>query len=433
MAALIFRLVISPLGFHVDILSLAGWGQWIFEHGTKGFYENSIWIYSWPTQPPFASLICGFDNWFYITLLETFRDMSNLIVQYHLAPGHMRWFFTFTKWFDTAKTSSEAVFSTGYLVTVKLPAIAADIGIAALIYKIAKNIKGIKYPAIWPAIYLFSPFSFYISAFWGQYDQLAFLPLLIAFLLESGKKLGWLTPFLMVLSITVKPTGLILIPLFAYLYIKNNHPARDFVIGGLLIVLFYFFTTQAFTNQNIFAFSKDVLYGRIFFKAAPRLSANAFNFWRIFIHTGSESTDFKLLFIPAYICSWGSYILFNVLAIRKIKKINVENVATAIFVVGSGSFLFMTGMLDRYFFAGIVSGLIAVMYNRKLFVYWLILSLIFAVNLYNQSWFPEFLNPLREFLLWQDFLVTKILSVINILIFLRMLVLLLRPKPASEY
>ncbi len=422
--ALILRFFLAPLGFHVDIFSNAGWGQWIYTHGPLSFYENGIWTYSWPTQPPFASLLYGFDNWLYIFLLETFRSIGNIIVTYHLAPGHMRWWFTFTKWFDTAKISTEAIFSTGSLLSIKILPILADLGIAAIIYKIAKNIKEIKYPVIWPAVYLFSPFSWYLSALWGQYDQLAFLPLLAAFILESRKKLPWLTPFLIALGIAIKPTGLILIPLFAYLYFRNSHKKINWLVSGALIAAFFVATTKVFTDKNLVEFVSTELFGKIFLKSDSRLSANAFNFWRLFMNSPVQNQHAKFLFIPAFVWSGVAFILLNLKAFKLIKKPTLENIFKAMFIVAAGSWIFMTNMLDRYFFAGVVSGLILCVYNRKLFKYWLPLSLIFALNLFNLWWFPDYFTTLKNILIWNNSLVTKIFSITNILIFWRILVLI---------
>lgn len=420
--ALALRLFLAPLGFHIDILSNAGWGQWIYMHGPLGFYENSIWIFSWPTQPPFVNLLYGFDNWLYIFLLQISRSTGNTIVQYHLAPGHMRWWFNFTKWFDTAKTSDEAVFSIGYLTSIKILPILADLGIAGLIYNIAKSVKGIKFPIIWSAIYLFSPFSWYLSSLWGQYDQLGFLPVLAAFILESQKKLPWLTPFLFVLSVAIKPTSLILAPFFIYLYFKNSHNKVNPLIAILLIGTFFIETTQVFTKQNLYYFTINELYGKIFLKSASRLSANAFNFWRPFVTAVNQTQDSKFLFLPAYIWSTLSFIVLNLVAFKLSRKITLENVIKGIFIIGAGSWIFMTNMLDRYFFGGVVSGLILCIYDKKLFKYWLPVSLIFWLNLFNQWWFPDFLSPLKSIMIWNDGLFTKILSGVNVVLFLAMFI-----------
>lgn len=416
--ALIGRLILAPIGFHIDILSNAGWGQWIYLHGPLGFYENNVWVYSWPTQPPFVSLLYGFDNWLYIFLLQTFRSIGNTIVAYHLAPGHMRWWFNFTKWFDTAKTSDEASFSIGYLVSIKILPILADLGIAGLIYWVAKLSGKVKYPIIWASIFLFLPFSWYISSLWGQYDSLSFLPLLLAFILEGEKKFPTITPFLLAISIAIKPTSLILVPFFVYIYLKNKHNIVPIVFSAIFIAVFFFATTQVFTNIGIYDFTKNTLMTKIFFKAASRLSANAFNFWRILQNSGSEGAEVKFIFIPAYVWSILAYIILNLIAFKKALKTNLRNVFAGAFIISAGSWMFMTNMLDRYFYAGVVFGLIVCIYNPKIFKYWLIMSLIFAINLYNQWFFPPALDAFKNVLLWQNGVVTKILSASNVILLL---------------
>jgi hypothetical protein len=425
--SLILRLYLLPLGFHVDILSNAGWGQWIYTHGPMGFYENNIWIYSWPTQPPFVSLIYGFDNWLYIFLLELFRNIGHFIVRYHLAPGHMIWWFSFTKWFDVAKISTESVFLTGYLITIKLLPVLADIGIALIIYLIAVKQK-VKNVYIWPTVFLLAPFSWYLSALWGQYDQLAFLPVLSAFILASQKKFRFATPILLALGIAIKPTSLILVPYFLYIYLKNRPKFYVVFTSLIAIIIFYIISTKVFTDQNLLYFSKTTLIKKIFFKTEPRLSVNAFNFWRLLQINGLESYKTLFIFIPAYLWSMASFIYFNLVAIKFNKVITTRNMIVGLFIVSTGSWLFMTNMLDRYLFAGIVSGLIATIYNYKLFKYWLLLSLIYWLNLYNQWWFPDSFRILENILVWQNGLITKLLAILNIIVFLKMSHILTRGK-----
>lgn len=424
--ALALRLTLSPLAFHVDILSFAGWGQWIYLHGPMGFYENSTWIYSWPTQPPFVNLIYGFDNWLYVFLLQMFRDIANIIVRFHLAPGHMIWWFSFTKWFDTAKVSGESVFTIGYLSTIKMLPALADLGIAGLIYWITKTSKKVKRPPLWAAVYLFSPFAFYLSSLWGQYDQFAFLPVFLALILEANKKVPVITPFLFALGIAIKPTSILILPFFIYIYFKNYHKKTEIIISLVLIAVLYFITTKVFTNQDIYTFSSTTLYDKIFLKSASRLSTNSFNFWRIFQKTGGEPSDFRFLFIPANIWSVVAFIILNIIAFKKAATITIKNVFSGAFIVSAGSWLFMTNMLERYFFAGIVTGLVVTIFNPKAFKYWLILSLIFVINLYSGWWFPEFLTPLRLALIWQGGILTKFLALTNIFLFLKITLIMVK-------
>lgn len=420
LVSLAFRLLIAPTGFHIDIISNAGWGMWITAHGPLGFYTNNIWTFAWPTQPPFVSLLYGFDSLLYSWLLEAFRKIGNMIVLYHIAPWHLRFWFEFTKWFDTAKISDESAFTTGYLTTIKILPILADLFIASIIYKIAKFEKN-KFPLLWSTLYLISPFSWYLSALWGQYDQLSYLFLLIASILVSNKKLSVLTPFIFAVSIAVKPTALILLPFFIYIYIKNTRSKISYIISAILIILFFYTTTKVFTLDNPINFTKDVLINKIFYKSGSRLTANAFNFWRIIVGNRIESADFAFLFIPAKWWSYSAFFLFNFLAIKKIKKINIKNVMTGIFIISAGSWLFMTNMLDRYFFAGVATGLILSVFDRRILKYWIILSIIFWINLYNQWWFPDFLQPLHNILAANNAIITRLLALINVITFAKIL------------
>jgi Gpi18-like mannosyltransferase len=411
------RVWISKLALHVDLLSNAEWGEWIFFHGTKGFYENNVWTYSWPTQPPLASYLLAFERHLYFDFLETFRNIGHFIVRYHLAPGHLRFWFAFTLWFDKAKVNSEIAFPIGYFMTMKLLPIIADIIISGIIYIIPKNKKR---GLIFAIIYLVSPFSWYLSALWGQTDQLAFLPLIIAFLLESKKKYPILSVLLLVISISAKPTSLIMVPLFIFLYLKNKH--RFLISLGAITAaaLFFVLTTKLFTDSNVFIYMKEVLYPKIFLKAELRVSTNAFNFWRIIIGNNALNDMAILLFLPARI--WGIFFwsILNVIAIKQLKTINLKNVANAFFIVAAGSWLFMTNMLDRYYFAGIAGGLIVTLFYPKLLKYWLILSVIFFLNLYNQWWFPRSISFLQSILTWNEGIATRILAIGNVACFIAM-------------
>ncbi len=414
------RIVLSPLALHDDLVSNAEWGQWIYENGTKGFFENSIWTYSWPTQPPLANLLFGGERHLYQWLLEIFRNIGHTIVAYHLAPGHMRWWFNFTVWFDQAKFSPVIVFPKGYIAVMKLLPILADLGIAGILYFVAEKIKKGK-GLVYSTIYLLSPFSWYLSSLWGQTDQLAFLFVLIAYVAEFQKIAPFFTPLLFTIGILIKPTSLILLPLFIWIYLKNNHKKTQLILSFFLAFGAFWVTTKAFSgNLNPLFYAKEMLFPKVFLKSEFRVSTNAFNFWRVFIGNKALSDKATFLLLPARI--WGVIVftLLNLFAIKLTKKGDLKRGFSALFIVSAGSYLFMTNMLDRYFFAGILSGLFVCIYYPKLLKYWFVMSLIFWVNLFNQWWYPEWLKPLQTVLTWQEGLVTRILAFSNVAIFLFM-------------
>jgi len=415
LVAFLFRLFLTPQTHHVDIFSNSHWGEWIAANGSKGFYEARDWVYSWPTQPPLMSLIYGFDHKLYEFFLETLRDSANIIVKYHLAPGHMIWWFNFVIWFDNPLTS-EIWFPVGYLSTIKLLPILADLGIAAFIFFLARKIK-VKKPILWPFLYLFSPFSWYLSALWGQYDQVGFFFLLLAFYLLSKRKLI-LSPFLLSLSIGIKPTSLIFIPLYLFLYFKNKPNIREFFLGILLVGIVQYLSTKAFTDQNIITYTRETLIPIIFYKSDFRISTNSFNFWHIFTRDKIFGHNEVLFLLPTRI--WGLLIfgVLNIIAISKIKVKKFKTVVFGMFIIGFGGWLYLTNMLERYAFAGVVSGLLLSIYFPKLLKYWFILSIIYWINLFRGWWYPETLLILKNFLTVNKGVFEVVLALLNVIFYL---------------
>ena len=63
---------------------------------------------------------------------------------------------------------------------------------------------------------------------------------------ESKKKTPILTPFFSCIVSCGKPTSLILIPLFAYIYLKNKHRKVEIIISAAIIFIFFYQTTTVF-------------------------------------------------------------------------------------------------------------------------------------------------------------------------------------------
>lgn len=414
--AIALRFALSPTGFHVDIFSNAAWGEWIGENGPLGFYNNNIWVYSWPTQPPLVNLLYGFTHNLYLWFLELLRQSANVIVKYHLAPGHMLWWFKFVIWFDNP-LSTEIWFPYGFLVSIKAIAIIADLAIAALIAWLAKSLK--RNPIIWSAIYLFSPFTWYLSALWGQYDQLAYLFALTSFL--SLIKLPGISPLLMAISISLKPTTIIFAPLYLWLYVKRKPKTKAILFGAATSLLFTYSTLRAFTTGSIILFIKEVLIPKIIFKSEFRVSTNAYNFWHILTLDKAMGDTTKFLFLPAKIWGLLAFTIINIKTFKHTKTLNYKNIFSSLFIIGAGGWLFMTNMLDRYFFAGVVGGLFVTIYQPKLFKYWLVASLIFCLNLFRGWWFPDSFLFLKDAITANNGIAGLFLSIANVLVCLIMI------------
>ena len=102
-------------------------------------------------------------------------------------------------------SSSHAV-----LLLLKVPAMAADIGIAVLLYRAAGRWFGGRAGLLAAALYLFVPVTWYDSALWGQVDAVGTLVMLAAVLLLID---GWSEPAvaLAAFSVLVKPQDAIVL------------------------------------------------------------------------------------------------------------------------------------------------------------------------------------------------------------------------------
>ncbi len=403
---LFFRLSSFP-AIHDDIISNAGWGQWIGTHGPMGFYDNQIWTFAWPTQPPLVNLLYGASWHLYLTLLESLRSFSNTIVTFHLAPGKMLWFFEFTKSFD--KLIAPGVpFPLGFIYSIKLFPFIADIFITFLLYKFSKK-------AIFPILYWCLPFSGYLSSAWGQYDQISFLFLLLSFL--SLKK-NWIVSLLLLfISLNLKPTGLLFLPFFVYLTYKVK-PFLKHILAGLFLAIFsWFILVSTFTPSPVLNYSYHTIYPKIFLKSEPRLTTNSLNFWHIFVGDKALNQATPILGIPAYFIGFLIYLVLFIYLIRITPgQYSHHQVFLGLTLLGIGGWLFMTNMLERYIFTGLVTLLFLSIKKPKLIYFYLILSTVFFFNLFKFWWFPSSLTFLKDLFSYTIF--SRSLSLLNFLTFI---------------
>jgi len=413
--AFLFRLWLLPLVFHADILSQAGWGNYVADKGPLDLYSYNVWIFSWPNHPPLTSLYYGW-------CFDLFREISLRLHQsifvlnrFGLNEGI---YFQFVDSFDNL-VSPEIPFPLGFMLSLKLVPVISDMVIGFIIYALTVLVKGggVRYLLV----YLFLPFSWYVSALWGQTDQLGFVFVLISFLFIL--RLPLLSIVLLFIGISIKPTSIFLVPCYLYTLYRVKPKHLSVFVGIIICVVVNYLIFSVFTDENIFKFTFERLMPRILDRPS-RLTTNSYNFWHIFTLDKGWSNQIQFLLIPAY--WWGLlvYVCLNCLAFWRLRKVNLESIITSLFVVAFGSWMFLTDMLDRYAFAGIVSGLILTIYRPKLFKYWLILAIVYCLNLFRGWWYPSQLYLLKEILIIRDFQAGLYLSLINTMVYLRMLWLL---------
>jgi hypothetical protein len=421
--ALIFRFSLSWVVVHVDMFSNAGWGESIYKYGSLNFYDRNVWFFSWPTQPPVLTLLMGFAFQLYELITQFMVSIGHFIAVNHLGANHILWYYDFIKWFSQ-DNYGDIFYHTGLFISLKIIPIFSDLFIAAIIYFLAVRAKSTK-GLFLSAAYLFLPFSWYLSSLWGQYDQTATLLLLLSVLALGSSGFFILSLSLFMLSAQIKPTTLVFMPLIGAWFLKMNTRLWVKALTIVLVALISLSTLMVFSRENPVSFATGKLYSMIFKKTEFRVSTASFNVWYLVHGNKPQEHSAKYLFIPAKYWSMGFFASLNILVLawtfRKKVGNEYEKTFTALFIVGFGSWLLMTNMLERYGFAGLTAGLILAIYYPQIFKYWLGLALIFSLNLYYSWTYPEGLKFIYESISWQGQLLGRIISLVNIAIFVKIL------------
>jgi Gpi18-like mannosyltransferase len=418
--ALLIRLCTITWVIHGDLIMQAGWGRWIYDHGWFGFYENNQWIYGWPNHPPLISLVYGLGFQLSEWLNTLFVAIGNFIALNRLGASKIPWFYNFIVWASKTKYV-DTPFSWGNLISMKLIVVIADLVLGGMIYKIAKSISNQKTALIIAALYLLSPFSWYESSIWGQNDQLGLIFLLISFWFLTKDRFAWLATIAIAISVLLKPTGFIFIPLFFWFALKNKKRFMGMIYGGIMDIILYFILVKLTTTNDILTFSVN-LYRQMLIKGELWTWVNTFNFWRLVTPYLTDCTH-KFLFLSYQIWGYLIYAGFHIYVFNRYKKRDWLSGLNALFIISFAGWLFLVTMHERYLFTAVVTGLIICSQNLKMLKYWLFLSLIFTINMFNGWWTPS-IPWLKNILTWGNFMdgpIPRVLSFANLFIFGQML------------
>lgn len=420
LAIVIMRIALTFTQAHDDLGIQIEWGKWMYDQNSvSGLYNNNIWGGLWPNHPPLISWLYFEAYKIHSQLMWYMSSLGNFIALYRLAPTKFLWFFNFTKWFGETKLEN-TVYPFGVVVVIKQIMVMADFCIAWIIYKICKKnkVNWKKYVLV----YLLLPFSWFLSAVWGQSNQLSFLFLIVSFILLTTKRSIW-SLLLYAIAINLKPDCIFLIPLFLFIWIKQKQSWRNLFLGTLLAGVFSIWTVSWFLLDGKLLDLLSLLRTRLN-TGDGLLTLNAYNFWYIFYPFPSKMVLDSMLYlwIPAKIWGYVFWIFITGLSFKLIKKIKIEKIFLTIFMISFGGWLFMTGMHERYAFIGLVSLLFYSIYQKMYFKYFIVLSIIYFLSMFFVFPLPEFLNGVKTIFNWEKQLIPKILSLINIFVFINIFV-----------
>ncbi|HOY61455.1 MAG TPA: hypothetical protein PK045_03040 [Candidatus Woesebacteria bacterium] len=414
--ALVLRWQFSFLEAHGDLITQTNWGRMADKMTMmKGFYEWKEWNGAYPNHPPLVSEI-------YYLLYPTHRNtmwflsnLGNFIAIHRLAPTKFMWLYNFSIWYGTKLYgSSDVLFGVVWLL--KMLMIGADLAIGGLILYLAKRAK-----ANWMmflGIYLFLPYSWYLSASWGQSDQLSFIFLGVAMVLVANKKWAVFSPVLYAIAANLKPNCILILPIYLAWWWIQKQGMKKLIWGGIGALVFSLWTITWVTDRNLIPFIFEVLLKKLN-TSDGLINYNAFNFWYIFFPFAPRTSyldSMSILGINVKVIGFFGATVSTIWGIKTMNK-KMGKMWAAMFVAGFGSWLFLTGMHERYSFLAITPLLLASIENRRLLKYFLILSTIFTFNMFIAHWPWDKIGWMLPMMAANNFLFGRIMSGLNVIVF----------------
>ncbi|MBV8148181.1 MAG: hypothetical protein JO092_03730, partial [Candidatus Eremiobacteraeota bacterium] len=350
-------LFIGNEGFRTDVSSFEAWALSLVQHGFANFYATA----GFADYPP---------GYFYI--LAALGAFYNAVIAGHDPTG----FF--------------------FKALVKLPAIAADLGIGALIYAIVRRFANAGVALTAAAFYLLNPATIYISGLWGQVDSVAggFALLALYCLLRSDDEPatqgvnpwivgGWVA---FTYSLLVKPQATVLLPLliaFAFVDPKRRRvrllSSGIGIAAGLLLALLL---TEPFHPSNpVDAFVwllQRYAYGS---NVYAYNTVNAFNLWAIRGAFWQPDGNY-ILIMPQYL--WGIVLVVAVVALavwRYAQERTSRSLLEGCAIAALAFFLLATRMHERYLFNGVMLTIVCIPFAKRYVWSAVALSFVLLANL----------------------------------------------------
>lgn len=406
-AGFVVRLYLSRYGNDSgDILAFAKWGERFWELDRKDFYYERDWYYTYPTYHPISNFLFGFLNW----LNQNRYILAEIHNKTRLIPS------SFIIFFGEIDPGNPFMYNKGYFMLLKLPTILADLGVSLIVYKIILEItKNSKKALLGFIFYLFNPLTIFLSSIWGQTESLLALFGLLGFYFLVKKKIYLAIP-LMFISMYIKPTWIVFAPLLLMITYFSKSKMKHLLLGALLSLILFLIFTLPFSGNNIFGFTTDILMRNMIptSKGASLTSVSAFNLYTIFTTIDKTSATEKVLLSYE---TWGYlfYIILNVIIFAYLRKgkLNLEKMIFGVFFIGLGSFLFMTNMLERYFFAAFPALVVLMFTDTKKMSWAIIMNLLLFANLV-WAFYRRSVGSVDAIFVSKNFLLVKLTSLLLI-------------------
>ncbi len=390
-----------------DILVHYDWSKTLYHQDLKGIYFYDNWLYTPLTQPPLITL--GF--WVSRHIYENRYLLSELHNLIKIPPASV------ILWFDHY----------GEFLLLRLWAILGDIILAffifGLIYKYKKDFN----KALLGFIFiLFNPINLFETWIWGQNDIVSVVFVYLSFLSIKKNKFIF-SPLLFLIGLFFKPTCLVLLPFYIFYFFKQNKIQLNnlikLFISFFLCLSFIFISFKPFLVNpfNPVPEISNIVLQRMApsSKGLSRASNSAFNFFSLFFEIDKTYGSQQILGMKLDTFGLIFFILINICAVYFYFKNkypnNLTRLSFILFFISQATFLFMTGMLERYFFPAFIASIILLFLNFKDFGFYMIIqNLIWFLNLFY-SFYQRQIGWVKFLFESNSFILIRILSLISLL------------------
>ncbi|HBP51242.1 MAG: hypothetical protein US68_C0002G0034 [Candidatus Shapirobacteria bacterium GW2011_GWE1_38_10] len=404
-----------------DILVHLDWSKTLYKQGLNNIYFYPNWLYSPPTQPPL--MMMGF--WASRHLYENRYLLSELHNSTRLPPASV------ILWFDKY----------GEFLLLRLWATLGDIACAFFVYfLIKKHLKNFKIALLGFIFMLFNPLSLFETTIWGQNDIISVLFAYLAFLSIKSKKLLFLSPFLYLIGILIKPTSLVFVPFYIFYFFKNLKLNKTnilrIIISSVLCFALIYFSFKPFINPNSNPAIEiyNIVVNRITSssKGLSRASNSGFNLYSLVFEIDKTYGGYQILGLTLDQIGIFFYLILNAISIfilaKKSKQSAIIKLLFILFFTAQGTFLFMTGMLERYFFPAFLASVLLMFLNFRVFGLNMILqNIIWFINLFY-SFYQRDLGWVKTLFEGNSNLLIRTISLISIINFILICKKFIRPS-----
>lgn len=402
---LFIRISLMFLDFSFDVNNHISWAQDVFNRGLAGFYETpskEVYGVLYPNYPPLTIFILTP----FLSLYHfVFKIIWWLNITFPIFPSKIMMFIALR------------IFEAGIF---KIPCIIGDLGLAWIIYLFAKKLvpKKPKLHLIAPLLILLNPAFIFNSSLWGQVDSIAIFLLMVSFYWLFFTKNFKLSVIYFFLSLLVKPTILISLPVYGLGLLNKfgwSKTIKGFLFGSFVFWLFFL---PFHKTGNIFTYPFTAYYQMIISGQGMNfISISALNIWSFFPKLLRVKDSVKLLGPLSF--QTAGYLIIIFLIIKIIfqyfkTKDKVKAFLYAGFLINFSMYLFSTRMHERYIIFGLPFLLLVVLKEEDKLKWFIGFSILAFLNLYY-GW-PA-LNIKIAFNIITSSFSVFLLSALNIIIF----------------